>query len=381
MELVLQIAVALFLAKILGELAERAKMPSLIGYLATGVILMQINFIDPHTVELFGIIGLILLLFLAAFEEANTEELLKNKFVSIFFGVGGVIISMSLGILVSRLFGLDWLGSILIGTGLAATSISVSLGTFISTGKLNTKVGRAVLGSAIVDDVLALVILAIVAGIAVSGTLTLSGILTIVGGLLAFIVLIILMVKFFPQIMKLVKIMRVEEAIFSIVIVFVLLVAFAAEKLGLSSVIGAFFAGMVLSKIPTLETKQFVNKLSAVSYGLFIPFFFIWVGTEMQFSTTAFSWFTVALIVVAVVGKMLSAFIGYKITSFNLRELLIIGIARIPRGEVMLVIVSIGVSVGIISKDIFSAILMLIVLTIVVTPLILTSLLKSTKLE
>lgn len=381
MELVLKIALALLLAKVLGEVAERIKLPSLIGYLAAGVILTQFHFIESESMELFGMIGLILLLFLAAFKEANTEEILKNKFVSSFFGIGGVVISMGLGILVCRLFGLDWVASFLVGTGLAATSITVSLGTFIATKKLNTKVGRAVLGSAIVDDVLALVILAVVVGFAVTGSITFISLAKIAGGILLFILLIIILAKLLPKIMRLIRVMRVEEAIFSIVVVFVLLIAFSAEKLGLSSVIGAFFAGIILSRIPSLETKQFVNKLSAVSYGLFVPFFFIWVGTEMQFSASAFSWFTLALIAAAIIGKLLSAFIGYKITQFSLRELLIIGIARIPRGEIILVIVSIGVSLGLITKDIFSAVLMLIVLTIVVTPLVLTSLLKSTELE
>ena len=284
MENVLHIAIALLVAKVLGELAERCKLPSLIGYLAAGMILANFGLIEPELIEIFGVIGLILLLFIAAFEEANTEEILKNKFTSVFFAVGGVALSMCLGILVGRLFGLEWMPSVFIGTGLAATSISVSLGTFISTGKLNTKVGRAVLGSAIVDDILALIILAVVVGVATSESLSIVGFLTIFGGMALFIVAIIVLAKILPKGMKLIRVMRVEEAIFSIVIVFVLLVAFAAEKLGLSSVIGAFFAGMILSKIPSLETKQFVNKLSAVSYGLFIPFFFIWIFTDMHFT-------------------------------------------------------------------------------------------------
>ena len=89
MENVLHIAIALLVAKVLGELAERLKMPSLIGYLAAGMILANFGLIDPELIEIFGVIGLILLLFLAAFEEANTEEILKNKFTSIFFAVGG----------------------------------------------------------------------------------------------------------------------------------------------------------------------------------------------------------------------------------------------------------------------------------------------------
>lgn len=381
METVLHIALALLLAKILGELVERIKLPSLIGYIAAGVILTKLHFFEPEVMETFGVIGLILLLFLAAFEETNTEELLKNKFVSFYFATGGVIISMGLGVWISRLYGMDWMPALIIGTGLAATSISVSLGTFISTNKLNTKVGRAVLGSAIVDDVMALLLLAIVVGIAASSAFSIISILSILGGIVLFVILLVVLTKLSPLLINYVRIMRVEEALFSVVIIFVLLTAFAAEKLGMSSVIGAFFAGVILSYIPSLGTKQFLSKLSAVSYGVFIPFFFIWVGSSMVFSAKAFSTFTLILIAAAVVGKIVSALIGYKITPFNLRELLIIGIARIPRGEVILVIVTIGASIGIISPEIFSSILMLIIFTIVVTPLVLTSLLRSTKLD
>ena len=382
MDVVLEIALALFVGKILGELSERIGLPSLIGYIVTGVSLVQFSLISPEHIHSFGTIGLILLLFLAAFKETNTEELLQNKYVSSLFGIGGVAISLLIGISVGRFFDLSWLESMFIGTAISATSISISLSIFITQRKLNTKIGRAVLGSAIVDDILALLLIAILAGVSYGDATLLDSLMDTFTGILIFITIVFVATKILRKIIDWVKVMYVEESLFSIVIAFVLIFAYLADLLGLSAVIGAFFAGIVLSrtKSSVIETKQFAEKLSAIAYGFFVPFFFIQIGAELEL-VFELSYMTVMIILTGFIGKLISAYLGYRTTNFSLKELTVIAFSRLPLGEVTLVIAALGKTLGILSTEVFNALLLLVLITILATPIILTPMLRKMDME
>ena len=310
-----------------------------------------------------------MLLFVAGFEEIRMEEILKHKTVCSLVGFFGSIVPFVLGYLLSLAFGYDNLSSIFIGAALMATSISISIGSLIGSRKLNTKFGRITLGGAIVDDIIALIALAIIVNIGVYGHFpTFMEFGRIILGMALFFAIFVLCGYVFPKLIKWSRFMIVEEAKFSVVLVLVLLLAFSAEKLGLSTVLGAFLAGVILSRVPELETRSFISKINVTSEGIFIPLFFSLIGLELYFSFSVFSVFTLLLILVAILSKVIPSYLVGRFSKLNKFESLAMGIAMAPRGEVALIIVLLGKELGFINDVIFSSIFMLIIITTFIVP-------------
>ncbi|MCK4327488.1 MAG: cation:proton antiporter [Candidatus Diapherotrites archaeon] len=377
MEFLLDLALVLILAKVFGEFFERIEMPELLGAIVAGFLLGPIlGLVDINNIAAFGQVGLILLLFIVGFEEVNLEQMLRNKKSSVMAGLFGSILPLIAGYLLAQYFGFGFGASLFIGVALAATSITISLGSFIAKGQLNTRVGRTILGASVVDDIVGLFLLAFVVSMAATGALPSLGELgSIVFGMVAFAAIFLVAGWLFPKLVAISKRFEAEEAQFSVTIVLVILLAFLADKLGLSTVLGAFLAGVILSHT-SIGTKRFSGKLDVISEGFFIPLFFAWVGLQIVVDASALSMFTLALVAVALASKMIACYGAGMLSGLNNKESLALGIGMIPRGEVAMVILVLGTGIGVLSASVFSSFLILIFVSVFLTPVLLSPLLS-----
>ncbi|MBR9707024.1 MAG: cation:proton antiporter [Candidatus Diapherotrites archaeon] len=375
------LAIMLVAARLLGEVAGRFQLPPLLGYMFAGIILGPLlGIVEISNINNFAQIGLILLLFVAGFKEVDVEQFLSSKRIGTVMGILGGLIPGILAFYLGQTFNYGINTSLFLGVAVAATSISISLGTFISLGKLNTKVGRAVLSASIVDDVFGLILLAIISSMAaVGGFPGLMQWAEIIGGLLAFALVFVIGGWIVPKLLNAITSFRTEEVRFSIIFVLIVLIAYFAQLVGLSTVLGAFVAGIILSRSTQLHTKSFSDDLEVVSASIFIPLFFAWVGLSLQLVSFDIT-FILFLTAFAVLGKLIAAMIAGAIEKFTFAESATLGIGMIPRGEVALIILTLGQELGVVPPEIFSSVFILMLITTIATPVTLSWYMKGKKL-
>jgi Kef-type K+ transport system membrane component KefB len=383
----LGLAVLLLFAKLFGELAQKLKMPALLGEILTGIILgpAVLKIINPDmTFKLFAEIGIILLIFLAGFEHGSIKELLKYKNTSISISVLSSTLPVIAVIILTQMQGFSLLTSLFLATALGATSMGVSLASLMGVKELDTKVGKTVMGSLVLNDITGLLLLT---GVVTYADVVLSGagnIFLSLGKSFASILICFtvfyLGFKYMPRISNSFIKFKVQEAQFTFAIVLILLFAWLAASFGLSLIIGAFIAGIMIARSPVFETDSFHKKIHSIAYGFFIPIFFVMTGTLLEFTNFA-SNISRALLFFGVIITIQvgGAFTVAKLFKYDTRESLITGLAMLPYGEVTLVVMSalmILVSDNsnfFVNEDIsglFSSVLILILLTVVMTPIL-----------
>ncbi len=327
-----------------------------------------------HTVDVFSRYGVIFLLFMVGLD-TNVSELRQVGVDAIRVAVIGVVAPVALGYVVTSWLHpeLDFNAMIFIAATLAATSIGISANVLEEAAANHLEEGRIILGAAVADDILGLIILAVVSGIVVSGSVSVREVVTVilVSGLFlsAAIYLGPAIVKLAAHIMHRLDI--VEAKMFTSYL-FVMVLAWAASLAGLATIIGAFAAGVVLmdSYFEELETKGkpfvSVRELIMPLEVILVPIFFILMGIQVKLETFM-SWpvviFAGGLLVAAVIGK-LAAGLGAHKTANRIA----IGFGMLPRGEVGLVFAAIGRTLGVIDDAVFSAIVLMVVVTTLIAP-------------
>jgi Kef-type K+ transport system membrane component KefB len=386
LQLAFELAVILLAAKLGGFISSRLHQPSVLGELIIGLLLgpslidvIHLPFIsDPEllkeTVNFFGEIGVLLLMFLAGLE-LHLPELVKNFRVSAFAGSLGVIIPVGLGYLTGVIYGMDPNHAVFLGLTLGATSVSISAQTLMEMNKLKGKIGLSLLGAAVFDDILVILLL--------------SGFLAFMegtGSVWAFVWIFVRMLLFFllsasigwwvlPWLMRKIGKLPISQGILTLSLVIVFSYGIASELVGgMAAITGAFLAGLFLAR--TAEKPQIDSGMRSVAYGLFVPIFFINIGLGIDLHTVPVgSLLTVLIItIVAVVGKIIGAGTGALLAKYPLVESLQLATGMVSRGEVGLIVASVGLSQGLLSSEIFTAIIGTVLITTLITP----PLLKST---
>ena len=384
--LILKLAIILLLAKALGELFKKVHMPSLLGEVLAGIILGPpiLGFIGGEEfLTVVAEIGIILAIFVAGFEQGNIQELLKHKETSILISGLSSTLPILAVVFIAQYQGFSLLTSLFLAVGLGATSMGVSLRSLEGVNEIRTKVGKTVIGSLVINDITGLLLLtgvATYAGIILSGSGSILWEMGYALGsvLLSFIIFYVGM-KSIPRLTHRFIHLKVEEAQFSFAIIVILGLAWFAASFGLSSIIGAFVAGLILSRSPVFETKTFHEKILSVSYGFFIPIFFVMTGTHLTFANF---WENAlrALLFLGVIATVQvgCAFLATRFFNYSKREGLVVGLGMLPYGEVTLVVMTalLGLvesnSSAFAGQDIqglFSSVLILILLTVILTPL------------
>jgi Kef-type K+ transport system membrane component KefB len=375
MEFILHLLLILFFAKVLGEVIERMGFSSILGELLAGIFL-GILLISPDNEILssFADLGAIFLLFTAGYKEVNLKQLREASKVAFIPTILGVALPFSLGFLLGQAFGFGFLLSLFLGVAFTPTSISVVVKTLVDYNYLSSRPGSVMLTSAIFDDIIGIFILAVAVTIANFNQFpTNMQLITIIGNLVAYLIIMgLLGYKVFPILFNYIHKMHVKEAIFASVVMVALFSAYLAEVFGLHAVIGAFIGGTLLSNVPFAKIEDVQRKVSGLSYGIFVPIFFAFIGISVDIGTVRtagmFSFMVVAL---ALLGKLAGGFVGSKIIGFDLRDSLIFGIGMMPRAGVELVVLSVGKKAGIITDEVFSAVVLMVAVSILVSPTLL----------
>jgi Kef-type K+ transport system membrane component KefB len=367
-----EIALILIAVKFAGHLSRKLGQPSVMGELLAGVILGPVVLGWLHTNSLIielAEIGVILLMFLAGLE-TDIKEFMKSAFASTSVAICGVVLPFIGGMLVALYFGFEMSTALFIGTLLVATSVSISVQTLRELGQLQSKEGVTILGAAVLDDILGIIVLSLVIGFtAGSGGGDLSGILILLVKIVIFFILVYFIgKKVLPWVFKKVSNLMTTEVILTFGIICALLFAFAAEMMGMANIVGSYFAGLMLSMSSFKE--ELFEKVETVSFSFFVPIFFVNIGLIADISgiNTTILAMIITLTIVAIITKLIGGAIGAKIARFNNRSSLGIGAGMIARGEVGLIVGTIGLSKGLITNELFTATVVIVLVTTLVTP-------------
>nr|WP_304364367.1 cation:proton antiporter [Methanosarcina sp. KYL-1] len=362
----------MFTVKVFGEIFERIGIPAILGEILAGVTLGVLFLdIDLEVLSFFAELGAIFLLFTAGYKEVHLKDLKSASEIALVPTLFQIILAFAFGFGIGRLFSFGFLESLFMAVAFSPTSIGVVVRTLIDLDYLSTRPGTVMLSSSILDDIIGIFFLSIVVTFARFQQVPSAGqVLLIAGKILAFLGLMYLLGKyFFPRLFVYVQRMHAKEAIFAFVVMVALFSAYLAELFELHAVIGAFIGGVLISEIPLAKLQDVQSKVSGLAYGILIPFFFAFIGYSIELaSLEGTGLFTLLVTVAALSGKLIGGFIGSKAVGFDFYDSLIFGIGVMPRAGVELVVLSIGRGLGIISKEVFSAIVVMVAVSIIVSP-------------
>lgn len=379
LQLALALVILIAAAKLGGYISLRLGQPSVLGELIAGLILgpsmldtlHRTPFTSQHldeTITLLAEMGVLLLMFLAGLE-LHIKDLVKSGKVSALAGTLGVIFPVVMGFGIGRLFGMATMPSLFVGLVLAATSVSISAQTLMELRVLRSRVGTGLLGAAVFDDVLVILGLSIILAVTTEGGGLASAGLVLLRMALFLTAAIAVGVLALPHLARRVDRLPISQGLVAFVLVTLLLYAWAAEALGsMAAITGAFLAGLFLSRSPLRERIQ--ASVSVIAYGLFVPIFFISVGLVADAHVLAGDalWLIVAMIVVAIISKVAGAGLGARLAGFGNLEALQLGAGMMSRGEVGLIVATLGVSEGLLSGQVFSGVVGVVIVTTLLTP-------------
>lgn len=362
-------------------LSKKLKQPSILGELFIGMIIGNIDIITlTDTMKDIADIGILFLLFSAGLA-INFDEFRRLGKSSTIVAFSGVVLPFLLGYSVTILFGFSKLISLFVGVSLIATSVGVKTEILSELKMIETRLGTLIMGAAVIDDVIGIIAVSIVVGIAASGAILIEEVLlTLFLSVIFLILSLTLVIKLFKKLSErfMFKIGNIENILlFGFIIA--LIFAVTAENIGLSIITGAFIAGLILGQ--THFVRVLSEHVSIFGESLFIPIFFVTMG--MQFNVYSFKSvgvFAVVLILVAIIGKIVGCGLGAKISKFTGKESFAVGVAMIPRAGVELILIKLGLDYGVISSDIASVILCMVIFTTLITPPFLSSVLKGLKI-
>ncbi len=366
--LLLALAAILIATKLLGELAQRIGQPAVLGELLAGVLLGPSLFriLDPADPVLaaLGELGVLVLLLQIGLH-TDLKSILRVGPAATGVGLAGVVVPFGLGLLVTRLLGFTGLVPLVCAAALTATSIGISARVLADVGKLRTTEGNVVLGAAVLDDVIGLIVLSIISGMVGGAALSLAGIAKTTAVAVGFIVAAILVGGVVvPPFIRLVARLRLVWALGAMALALALVMAGIAGWAGSATIIGAFAAGLVLHGTP--QRKEIEEATSTLGH-FFVPIFFAVVGAAVDVPSLVQGrglLVGAALIVVGVFGKFVAGFVPFRLKADHT----LIGVAMIPRGEVGLIFAQLGKSSGVLDAGLFSAVLLMVIVTTFIAP-------------
>jgi len=389
LQILLCVALIILVAKLAGAATARIRLPLVLGELLAGVFLgptflniWSIPWLSHPTAadgvsaaavfKVLADIGVVLLMFVAGVE--TDIAMMRSAVAPAFWAAtGGVILPMVAGSLLAHHFGFSWQQAIFIGTILTATSVTITAQTLLNLKQLRSKAGSTILGAAVIDDVLGLIVLSLVIALApqmVSGSTTSWRALTMT--LTKMAVCLVSLFWFGPPVTRwiLKQAARLHghhtEVASALIIAFLL--AFQAEWLGgMAAITGAYLGGLFVALTPARERVS--EELHPMISSLFGPIFFVSIGLEVNARHVQGGVaFFLLLLLIAVVGKVAGCGLGALFSGFTKRESLVVGVGMIPRGEVGLITASLGLAAGLVSHDSYAQVVVLVLITTLVTP-------------
>lgn len=360
-------------AKVMGYLAERLNQPAVVGEILAGVLIgpSVLNWVHPtEFTDLLAELAVIVLLFRVGLE-VNVREMMEVGLLALGVAVVGVVLPFVAGSgLVIYALDADLPTALFMGSAMVATSVGITARVLADLGQLQRRESRTILGAAVIDDVLGLLVLAMVAGIATTGSVSWASLGTIIGLTVAFVAGVLLVGR--PLMLRING--RLPDpaqgyTVFFVAVVLMLGLATLAAQIGLAAIVGAFFAGLVLE----LGQRQHAldHQVQPVAEFL-VPFFFVSVGMKVEldaFMNAQTLWLTLAVLVLAMITKVAAGWLVAFRSGWLSSSL--IGVGMMPRGEVGIIVALMGLSLGVISQDLYSVVVAMSVITTIVAPPIL----------
>jgi Kef-type K+ transport system membrane component KefB len=367
--LLLVLAALLATTKLLGALAQRVGQPAVLGELLAGVLLggSVLGLLDPGdpVIHALSELGVIVLLFEIGLH-TDLRAMGKVAGTATTVGVVGVVLPFVAGYYAANtVLGFDPIPSLVCGAALTATSIGISARVLSDLGQLNTREGQVVLGAAVLDDIIGLIVLSVVTSVVLGGTWTVSGILVTTVLAVGFIVVAVVGGRFLARpVFDSLRKIRTSGTLGVVALAFAFLLSSLAASAGSALILGAFAAGLVLHD--TVERPEIERAATTIGHFL-VPVFFASVGASIDLSTFADPRTLAAgglLIAVGVVGKFAAAFAPFWFSGNKT----LIGVAMIPRGEVGLIFAQMGLATKAITPAIFSALTLMVMVTTFLAP-------------
>lgn len=380
-QFLLFLAIILLSTKVLGLFSRKVHMPAVVGALLAGIILGPSGF---HLISLTGEagsylemtaeIGVIFLMFAAGLE-TDLSELKTNMVPSLITAVIGVIVPLIGGFLAYSLYFKmeisdyqEFLKSIFVGVVLTATSVSITVETLRELGKLKGKVGTTILGAAVIDDILGIIVLTIVTSLKDTAVNP----VWVLGKIVLYFIFIGIVAVAVVKAKKFINYEGERRRTAVISVAFCLILAYISERFfGIADITGAYFAGLMLC---TTKVGMFVeDRVGIASYILFSPVFFASIGIKTSLSGMNGNMivFSLLLLGVALLTKVVGCGLGAKICKYTNSEALQVGVGMISRGEVALIVAQKGYQCGLLNETLFAPIVLVVIVTTLITPILL----------
>jgi Kef-type K+ transport system membrane component KefB len=392
--LIINLLVILLTAKVLGEIVERFGQPSIIGQILAGILLGPIflNVIQPSAnLQTLAMLGVFFLMFLAGLE-THPRGFVKTSKIASFVAVGGVALPIILGMLAGIYLGPIFFPSftlveaLILGVCLSITAVAISVDILIELRKVTTVIGETIIEAGVIDDIIGLVMLAVITSVLSTTGFTFVSIGLIFLKIVLFFVIFGLLGFFiFPKLLKFSGKLKASQSLFAVTVILTIFYAIGSEFMVGSGIVGAYIAGLftryAVERHEEVE-ETLIHNFSALALGLLTPIFFVWIGILIPptvFLNPLFLVFGVIIIIIAVFGKVIGCGLGAKLGGIEWRKSLTIGIGMNGRGAVELVIAGIALQNALISQNLFSLIVLMAFVTTIITPPLLKYSLRKSK--
>ncbi len=407
LQLLLLLLVIICSAKAAGALSVRFGQPAVFGEILIGLLLgpTALNlmgwpiFHAQHealsiTVKDLSELGVLLLMFVAGLE-TDLEEMKRVGRAAFWAAVGGVSLPMLGGALTARAFGYGWREAIFIGTVLTATSVSISAQTLMELKQLKSKEGSTILGAAVIDDVMGIIVLSFVVAFAAIGNAQPQAAATLpqllatqlfnsnkaaeIGLIVVLMILFFVLAtwfgwRYFDRLMESFARVPASQALLAGAVSLALLYAFLAQYVGqVAAITGSYLAGVLITR--TRFKHKVDEGIHPLTYSIFVPVFFISIGLEANgralLADSSKLLLMLAILFVAILAKVIGSGLGARWCGFTNQEALRVGVGMISRGEVGLIVAGVGLASGVIGQEVFSIMVIMVLVTTMVTPLLL----------
>ena len=371
---VFDVAMIILVTKVFGMMSKRVDLPQVVGSLVAGLLLgpSVLNLVQPSDfLSMLSELGVIVLMFSAGLQ-TDIAELKKSGKAAFFIALIGVLVPLAGGYALAAAFnhGGDPLKNLFIGTVFTATSVSISVETLKELGKLSTRSGNAILGAALIDDVLGLILLTLITSASIGGVSLWRVLIKIV----AFFAVTAGMGYFLHKgIQKWMSCARWNRKRFAVIsLAFCFFYAYIAETVfGVADIIGAFCAGLIISN--TARAIYVQSQCETLSYMFLSPIFFASVGLKVVLSSmnSRVIILSVISIILAIVSKIVGCGLGAKLFHYTNAECLRIGVGMVSRGEVALIVANKGIVSGMMDPVLLAPMVLMVVASTIVTPILL----------
>ncbi len=378
--ILLSLFIVFVAAQIGAEIAQRIKMPGVVGQIAAGCVVgpSVLGWVQPaEALDVLAEIGVVLLLFSVGLE-TRLDEMQRVGRSAAQVGVLGVIVPFALGAVWAHGSGYEWTQSMFVAAAFVATSAGITARVLQELGALQRQESRVILGAAVIDDILAMLLLGIVTALQSGESLHIGHLALVLGEAVGFVVVVALVgTRVARQSSRWLEAPIDSLSPLTIVLALCLGLAFLSTQFGLAAIIGAFLAGMIASET---TQRHCLEEQTKPLLALMTPFFFVVTGTKVELAQLA-DWNTLGALAlvtaIAVISKLMGGFFGAL--SLGRKGALIVGIGMIPRGEVGVVVASLGLAAGVFTPRVYALIVAMSLLTAMITPPFLAILLREKK--